>query len=127
MSSINNVTLVGNLGRTPELNKTRNGKSVCTLSVATNESHTNSAGEREEDTSWHRVVCWGKLAENSCKQLEKGRQLYVEGRIQYRTYEDREGYERDVAEIVARKVIWLGPNQSHQDLEEEDVPAESSE
>ena len=108
MSSVNKVILVGNLGRDPELRYTQGGQSVCNFSIATSENWTDKSGEKQERTEWHRVVVWGKPAENAAQYLTKGRSVYVEGRIQTNEWEDKEGNKRETKEIVAQSVQYLG-------------------
>src|SRR5688572_11935230 len=105
--------LIGNLGADPEVRSTSNGTRVATLSVATSRQWNNQAGERQEKTQWHRVVLWnnGKgsgLADFAEKYLKKGERVYVEGEIEYRTWEDREGKTRYTTEIKAREVLMVG-------------------
>src|SRR4051812_25172119 len=105
--------LIGNLGADPEVRSTANGTRVATLSVATSRQWNNQAGERQEKTQWHKVVLWnnGKgsgLADFAEKYLKKGERVYVEGEIEYRTWEDREGKTRYTTEIKAREVIMVG-------------------
>ena len=111
--SLNKVTLIGNLGSEPEVRSTANGTRVATLSVATSRNWSNQAGERQEKTEWHRVVLWNNknsgLADVAEKYLKKGDKVYVEGRIEYRTWEDREGKTRYTTEINAREMIMLSP------------------
>lgn len=107
MSSVNKAILVGNLGRDPELRQTSNNTSVCEFSLATSEKYTDSSGARQERTEWHRIIVWGRQGENAAKYLSKGRQVYVEGRIQYRDWEDKEGNKRTTTEIVAQTVQFL--------------------
>jgi single-strand DNA-binding protein len=110
--SLNKVELIGNLGADPEVRSTANGSRVATLSVATSRQWNNQAGERQEKTEWHRVVLWNNkqsgLADVAEKYLKKGDKVYVEGRIEYRTWEDREGKTRYSTEINARELIILG-------------------
>jgi len=108
MASVNKVIVIGNLGRDPELRYTPNGQAVANFTVATNENWTNKSGEREERTEWHRVVAWGRVAELCAEYLAKGRTVYVEGRLQTREWEDREGQKRRSTEIVAQTVQFLG-------------------
>ncbi len=108
MSGINKAIIVGNLGRDPELRHTQGGSPVCQLSIATTRSYTNSNNDKVEETEWHRVVVWGKSAEHCNTYLSKGRQVYVEGRIATRSYEDKEGIKRYSTEIVASSVQFLG-------------------
>jgi single-strand DNA-binding protein len=108
MASVNKVILVGNLGRDPELRYTQNGQAVANFTVATNENWTNKNGDREERTEWHRVVAWARVAELCAEYLAKGRTVYVEGRLQTREWEDKEGQKRRSTEIVAQTVQFLG-------------------
>lgn len=109
MAGINKVILIGNLGRDPELRYTQGGTAVTTLSIATTRSYTKGGqgGERVEETEWHRVTVWGKDAENAHKYLTKGRQVYVEGRLQTRSYE-KEGVKHYSTDVVAETVQYLG-------------------
>jgi single-strand DNA-binding protein len=104
---LNQVNLIGNLGRDPELKYTQSGKAVCRLSVATTRKFKNSAGELQEETEWHRVVAWGKLAEHCNEYLSKGRSVYVMGRLQTSSYE-QEGVKKFSTEIIAQDVQFLG-------------------
>jgi single-strand DNA-binding protein len=105
---VNKVILVGNLGADPDMRYTPSGQGVCELRIATSESWNDKNGQRQERTEWHRVVVWGKRAEVCSKYLSKGRQVYVEGRIQTRTYDDKEGQKRYITEIIAADVQFLG-------------------
>ncbi len=104
---VNKVILIGNLGRDPELRVTPSGHSVCQLNVATTRTYT-KGNDRVEDTEWHRVVVWGKQAEHCANYLTKGRQVYVEGRLQTRSYDDKDGNKRYITEVVAENVQFLG-------------------
>lgn len=110
--SLNKVMLIGNLGADPEVRSTNNGSRVATLSVATSRQWTGQSGEKQEKTEWHRVICWNNkgsgLADIAEKYLKKGDKVYVEGRVEYRTWEDREKQTRYVTEIIARELIMLG-------------------
>jgi single-strand DNA-binding protein len=108
MASINKVILIGNLGKDPELRYTPGGQAVCDLSIATTDQWTDKSGERKEQTEWHRVVVWGKQAENCSQYLSKGRQCYVEGRLRTRQWDDKDGNKRYTTEIVAQTVQFLG-------------------
>jgi single-strand DNA-binding protein len=108
MASINKVILIGNLGADPEMRNTPSGQPVTTLRLATNERWTGKNGEQNERTEWHRVIVWGKQAEICNEYLRKGRQVYVEGRIQTREWQDKEGQKRYTTEIVAQTVQMLG-------------------
>lgn len=107
MSSLNKVMLIGNLGSDPEVRSTQAGNAVANFSIATTEGR-GSGEDRKEYTEWHRVVVWGKLALTCGQYLKKGRQVYVEGRLQTRSYEDDAGVKRFTTEIVAREVKFLG-------------------
>jgi single-strand DNA-binding protein len=104
--------LIGNLGADPEVRSTNNGSRVATLSVATSRQWTGQNGEKQEKTEWHRVICWNNkgsgLADVAEKYLKKGDKVYIEGRVEYRTWEDREKQTRYVTEIIARELIMLG-------------------
>lgn len=108
MAGINKVIIVGRLGTDPELKHTQSQQAVARLSVATSENWTDKQGQKQERTEWHRVVVWGKLAELCGKYLSKGRQVYVEGRLQTRSWEDQQGQKKYSTEIVASTVQFLG-------------------
>ena len=108
MASYNRVIIMGNLGTDPELRYTQNQTPVCTLSVATTDYRSRPDGERQEFTEWHRVVVWNRQAENCSKYLAKGRSVLVEGRLQTRSWEDKQGQKRYVTEIVAQTVQFVG-------------------
>lgn len=108
MSGVNKVIIVGRLGSDPELKHTPQGQAVARLSVATSEQWTDKNGQKQERTEWHRVVVWSKLAEICGKYLSKGRQVYVEGRLQTRSWEDQQGQKKYSTEIVASTVQFLG-------------------
>ena len=108
MASINKVILVGNLGRDPELRYIQSGQAVANFSLATNERWRDKEGNNQEKTEWHRIVVWGKSAENCAQYLQKGRSVYIEGKLQTREWEDREGNKRTTTEIVAQTVQFLG-------------------
>ena len=107
MAGVNKAILVGNLGRDPEIRYTASGQPVCTFSLATTENWVKE-GKREERTEWHRIVVWGKAAENCANYLAKGRQVYIEGRIQTNEWEDKVGQKRKTTEINAQTVQFLG-------------------
>lgn len=111
MSGINKAIIIGRLGADPEVRQVSSGNSVATLSVATSEKWTDRDGQAQERTEWHRVIAWGKLADICGKFLAKGRQVYVEGRIQTRQWEDSQGQKRYTTEIVANTVQFLGSQQ----------------
>jgi single-strand DNA-binding protein len=108
MGSVNKVILVGNLGRDAELRYTPGGAAVATINMATTEVWNDKAGQRQEKTEWHRVVLWGKPAESLTEYLTKGKQIYVEGRLQTRQWDDKDGNKRYTTEIRGDKVVLLG-------------------
>ncbi len=101
MNGVNKVILVATLGADPELRYTGSGTAVCELRLATNESWLDKQGQKQERTEWHRVVVWGDPGENCAKYLAKGRGVYVEGRIQTRSWDDKDGNKRYTTEIIA--------------------------
>lgn len=108
MSGVNKVILVGRLGKDPEVRQISPSQTVCQFSVATSENWMDKAGQKQERTEWHNIVVWGKIAEICGKYLAKGRQVYVEGRLQTRSWEDQQGQKRYTTEIVANTVQFLG-------------------
>jgi len=108
MAGVNKAILIGNLGRDPELRYTQSGQAVVNFSIATSENWTDKSGERQERTEWHRIVAWGKTGELCAQYLSKGRTVYIEGRIQTREWEDREGQKRTTTEINAQTVTFIG-------------------
>jgi single-strand DNA-binding protein len=108
MGSVNKVILIGNLGRDPEVRYTQGGAPVANFTLATNESWTDKSGSRQERTEWHRVVVWGKTAEIVREHLTKGKQVYVEGSLQTRQWDDKEGNKRSTTEVKALRVVLLG-------------------
>jgi len=108
MASLNKVELIGNLGRDPELRYTGSGQAVVNFTLATHERWTGRDNTKQERTEWHRVVVWGNQGETCAKYLKKGRQVFVEGRIQTRQWQDKDGNARYTTEIVANRVLFLG-------------------
>ena len=108
MGSVNKVILVGNLGRDAELRYTPGGAAVATINMATTEVWNDKGGQRQEKTEWHRVVLWGKPAESLTEYLTKGKQIYVEGRLQTRQWDDKDGNKRYTTEIRGDKIVLLG-------------------
>ena len=121
MAGINKVILVGNLGKDPELRYTPNGTAVATFPLATSSRWKDSAGESQQRTDWHRIVTWGRQAEVCNEYLKKGSQVYLEGRIQYRSFDDKEGNRRFVTEIIARLVQILGRKEPEVSLPAEQI------
>ena len=105
---LNKVMVIGHVGRDPEMRYIPSGKPVTSFSVATSRSWTNSEGERRQETEWFNVVAWGNLAEICKQHIRKGQQVYVEGRLQTRSWEDHEGKKRFRTELVANEMVLLG-------------------
>lgn len=105
--NVNKVILLGNLGAKPELKYLPSGQAVCEMRIATSETYTDKNDQKQERTEWHRVVVWGKTAENCAKYLDKGRQVYVEGRLQTRSWDNKEGVKQYMTETVANQVVFL--------------------
>ena len=109
MASVNKVIVLGNLGRDPETRYLPDGKEVCNFSIATTSYWTDKAsGEKKEDTEWHRITCYGRVAEIAGKYLEKGKPVYVEGKLKTRKWQDKEGVDRYTTEIIADTIQLLG-------------------
>jgi single-strand DNA-binding protein len=125
--SVNKAILIGNLGRDPELRQA-GSTPVCEFSLATNERYTDASGQQQDRTEWHRVLVWGRQGENAARYLSKGRQVYVEGRIQTREWEDKDGNKRTTTEIVAQSVQFLSgdsdrkPPGRKDDFADDEVP-----
>jgi single-strand DNA-binding protein len=109
MGSVNKVILVGNLGRDAELRYTPGGAPVATLNLATTEVwNDKTSGQKQEKTEWHRIVLWGKSAESLSEYLTKGKQIYVEGRLQTRKWQDKDGHDKYTTEIRGDRIVLLG-------------------
>ena len=115
MASVNKVILIGNLGADPEVRYAPSGTAVASFSLATTDQWTNKEGGKEEKTEWHRIVAFGRLGEVCGEYLHKGKQVYIEGRIQTRSWEDKEGVKRYTTEIVASAMQMLGPSRKEGD------------
>lgn len=132
MGSINKVFLVGNLGADPEVRYARGTMAVANFRIATTDVWKNKEGERQERTEWHRIVVWGKHAEQCGEYLKKGRSVHIEGSLRTREWEDKDGIKRTTTEIVADRVTFLGGKQARTDAYEapqstiDDAPAEHS-
>ena len=133
MAGVNKVILLGNLGRDPELRYTQGGQAVANFTLATSENWNDKNGERVERTEWHRVVVWGRVAELCSQYLSKGRSVYLEGRIQTREWEDKEGQKRYTTEVNAQTVQFLGNNRSEgsgassgENTQPENLPTDST-
>ena len=108
MASVNKAIIVGNLGKDPEMRYMPSGDAICNFSIATTDSWKDKNGEKQEKTEWHRISMFGKLAEIAGEYLKKGSQVYVEGRLQTRKWQDKDGHERYTTEIVADRMQMLG-------------------
>ncbi len=106
--SVNKAILIGNLGRDPELKYTQSGKAVATFTLATTERWTGQDGQKHEDTTWHNIVAWGRQGEVLNEYMRKGRQIYIEGRIVNRNYDDKEGNKKYISEIVVQNFSFIG-------------------
>ena len=111
MAGVNKVILVGNLGKDPEVRHLDNGRAVANFSMATSETYKNRQGERVTTTEWHNIVLWTPLAEVAEKFLKKGSQVYIEGKLTTRSWDDQEGNKRYTTEVVAREMKMLGSSQ----------------
>lgn len=123
---LNKVMLIGNLGRDPEMRYTPSGRPVTTFSLATNRSWKTSDGERRSETEWFNVVAWGSLAEICHQYLKKGQQVYIEGRLQSRSWEDDEKNKHQTTEVVAKEMVMLGERRKEATEGEEVIPSDSS-
>jgi single-strand DNA-binding protein len=124
MASVNKVILIGNLGRDPETRYSADGAAIANVSIATTRRYKDSAGQQQEETEWHRVVFFGRLAEIAGEYLRKGRPVYVEGRLRTRKWTDKEGVEKYTTEIVAENMQMLGSREGMGGGEvEESAPA----
>lgn len=110
MSGVNKVILLGNLGKDPEVRHLDNGRAVANFSIATNETYKNKQGDKVTNTEWHNVVLWSPLAEIAEKYMKKGDQVYIEGKITTRSWDDQDGNKRYTTEVVGRELTLLGGN-----------------
>jgi len=108
MASVNKAILIGNLGQDPEIRYAPSGQAVTTFRIATTEKWRDKDGQMQERTDWHNIVCWGRQAEIANEYLKKGRPVYIEGRIQNRSYDDKDGNKRYISEIVVQRLQFLG-------------------
>ncbi|WP_298395559.1 single-stranded DNA-binding protein [Flavobacterium sp.] len=104
----NKVQLIGHVGQEPEIKTFDGGKKVANITIATNESYTNTKGEMVENTEWHRITAWGKVADIIEKYVIKGKEIAIEGKLTHRSYDDKEGNKRYITEIVANELLLLG-------------------
>jgi single-strand DNA-binding protein len=139
-TGVNKVILVGFLGRDPEVRYTKSSQAVASFSIATTEKWTGKDGNKEEKTEWHKITAWGKLGEICGEYLTKGKQVYIEGRLETKEWEDKEGIKRQTTEIVANNMTMLGqsggshepsnssslppksPSSGSDDFEDDDIP-----
>ena len=124
MGSVNKVILVGNLGKDAELRYTPGGAAVATLRLATTDRYKDKEGQWQEQTEWHTVVVWGKTAESLAEYLRKGKQIYVEGRLQTRSWDDKEGKKRYATEVKGDRIVLLGGRAPGGEREEPASPSE---
>ena len=124
--SVNKVILIGNLGKDPELRYTSSGVAVASFTLATNESWKDQDGTMQERTQWHNIVAWRKLAEICGEYLKKGGKIYVEGKLQYRSYDDKNGVKRYVTEIVLDEMLMLDRKDSTQGSTDAASPREEA-
>lgn len=122
MASINKVILVGNLGRDPEVRFLPSGEAVANVALATSSKYKNKAGELVEETEWHRVTFFGKLAEIVGEYLKKGRSIYIEGRLKTRKYTDKDGAEKYATDIIANEMQMLGGREGGEDQPRSQAP-----
>ncbi len=115
----NRVHLIGHLGQDPEIKTLESGKKVANFTIATNDSFKNNEGQKVEETTWHNIVAWNGLAERAARYLKKGKEVAIEGRIVYKSYEDKKGMTRYVTEIVLNDMLFVGsPGKNGEDKEE---------
>lgn len=127
MAGVNKVILLGNLGKDPEVRHLENGRAVANFSIATSETYKNKQGEKVTNTEWHNVVLWTPLAEIAEKYLNKGNQVYIEGKLTSRSYEDKEGVTKYITEVVGREMTLLGgPSRSDGGAPAQSASAETS-
>jgi len=121
--SVNKVILIGRLGKDPELKYTPGGQAVANFSLATNRSWKGTDGQRKESTTWHNIVVWGKQAETIKEYLSKGREVYIEGRIDNRSYDDKEGNKRYISEVVVENFRFIGSRSDMPNSEPASTPS----
>jgi len=125
MASVNKVILVGHLGNDPELRQTTSGQTLCKFRMATSRRWRDPQGEPREETAWHHIVSWGKTAELCATYLRKGNQVYIEGRLSVRTYDDPQGQKRTWTEVVSSSVVFLSPRGEGTSANEGTSPADA--
>ena len=127
MASVNKAILIGNLGKDPEMRYTPSGQAVTKFSMATTERFKDRNGEQQERTTWHNIVVWGRQAEIAKEYLAKGRSVYIEGRIENRSYDDKDGNKRYISEVVVQRMQFLSrkSDSAGGDFEQQQPPPES--
>ena len=123
---LNKVMIIGNLGREPELRYTPSGRPVTTFPVAVSRTWKGNNGENRSDTEWFKIVAWGKLAEICKEYLNKGQQVYIEGRLQTRQWDDKEGQKRTTVELIATEMTMLGDRREKNQTEDNNAPNDFS-
>ena len=134
MSGVNKVILLGNLGKDPEVRRLDDGRGVANFSLATSETYKNKSGDKVTNTEWHNIVLWSPLADIAENYLKKGSQVYIEGKISNRSYEDKDGVKKYISEVVGREITLLGrppeqqenaqnnPSENKNNSDEDDLP-----
>ena len=122
MASLNKVMLIGNLGKDPDFKVTAGGQQVASFSVATSEKWTDKSGAKKDRTDWHNIVLWGRLAEIANQYLKKGSSVYIEGRLQTRSWDDKDGNKRYTTEVVGNSMQMLGKREASVDAAEGAAP-----
>jgi len=124
--SVNKAILIGRLGKDPDLRYTPGGKAVASFSLATTERWSNPEGQKQENTTWHNIVAWGKQAETMKEYLVKGKEVYIEGRISNRSYDDKDGNKRYISEVVVQNFSFIGSREGGGSSGSKPVPDETS-
>jgi len=123
--SVNKVILIGRLGKDPELKYTPGGRAVCNFSLATDRRWTGQDGQKDKSTTWHNIVAWAKQAEVMKEYLQKGKEVYIEGRIDNRSYEDKDGNKRYISEVVVERFQFIG-SRADAGAAPQEAPADAS-
>ena len=121
---VNKIILIGNVGKTPDVHHLEDGTAVARFSLATSETWKDKSGEKKQETQWHAITAWRQLAELAEKYITKGMQIYLEGKVTYRTYDDKDGNKRYTTEIIAQEIRFLGskPKEDHHDTKPDESP-----
>ena len=126
MAGVNKVILLGNLGKDPEVRRLDDGRGVANFSLATSETYKKKSGEKVTNTEWHNIVLWSPLADIAENYLKKGSQVYIEGKISNRSYEDKDGVKKYISEVVGRDITLLGRAPENQSTDNSPVEKEDS-